>query len=289
MKTSSQIIVISAVAGVVAWSVAHWQNNAGNSSVVAKKETAYERVMKTRTLRCGYALWPGQTEMEPNTKKLSGIIPDFTDKLGEKLGLKIEWTQEVLWGQQGEAFKTGKIDALCSSDGPWVTTGAGFTDYTIPMMFHPIYVYGREGEKRFHSLADLNSPQVTFSTMDGDISLAMVLERFPNAKRLELSQAADGALVHINVMTKKADLALLSPSAADAINNKQSVKLVKLFDEPIAIVNASFSVGKGEQELLQMLNQGFMILHQFGISDQLIDKVDPEHKLLLRVAKGWAQ
>ncbi|MDD5585715.1 MAG: transporter substrate-binding domain-containing protein [Alphaproteobacteria bacterium] len=278
---SALALVISLAAlGLVLW---HMPTGPG----AAQKESAYARVMRTRTLRCGYALWPSETEMDPNTKQLKGLVPDFAKALGEKLGLKIEWTEELLWGQQTEALKTGKIDAICASDGPWVTSGAAFVDYAEPMLYIPIYVYGREGETRFKTLSDLNKGNITISTMDGDISLSLALEKFPQAKRLELTQSADPALTVMNVMTGKADLALMSPQTDETVNKNSATKLVKIFDEPLAIVNSSFSVAKGETELLQLLNQGFRILHQFGVSDTIVDRFDPEHKLVLRAARGW--
>lgn len=258
-----------------------------SSSEAPQKETAYERVMQTHTLRCGYALWPTQSERDPNTKEMKGIVPDFVNQIGQKLGLKIEWTEEILWGQQAEALKSGRIDAICASDGPWVYSGAGYVDYVTPMLYVPVYVYGRADETRFKTLADANNEGVTFSTMDGDASLTLAVERFPKAKRVELPQSADPTLTVMNVMTGKADLVLMSPQTVEAVNKNNENKLVKIFPEPLVVVSSSLSVAKGEQELLQMLNQGMSVLQQLGISDAILDRFDPEHKLVLRVAKNW--
>ncbi|NTU76522.1 MAG: amino acid ABC transporter substrate-binding protein, partial [Alphaproteobacteria bacterium] len=238
-----------------------------NDMAAPKKETAYERVMRTRTLHCGYALWPTATEIDPNTNEMKGYVPAFANALGEKLGLKIEWVQEVFWGQQAEALNTGKIDAVCASDGPWVYTGAAFTDYVEPMVYIPVYLYGRAGETRFKTMDDVNAETVSLSTMDGDISLALADEKFPKAKRVGLPQSADPSLLATNVLEGKADLVLIDPPTADLINKAHETKLAKIFPEPLVVVNSSFSVGKGEQELLQMLNQGFRLLHQLGVSD----------------------
>lgn len=285
MKKTLSVLAIAVASAAVGGYSAHIFSS--NNTPIAQKESAYARVMRTRTIRCGYAIWPTQTEMDPNTKEMKGLIPAFANKLGEKLGLKIEWTQEIMWGQQAEALKGGKIDAICASDGPWVSSGAAFVDYTTPLFYVPIYAYGRENETRFKTLSDANSSDVTFSTMDGDISLSLALEKFPKARRLELSQASDPTLTVTNVMTNKADIALMSPQTVEEVNKNNPSKLVKISNEPVAIVNVSFSVNKGEPELLNMLNQGFLIIHQVGLSDDIIDTLDPEHKLLLRVSKGW--
>ena len=77
--------------------------------------------------------------------------------------------------------KTGKIDAVCSSDGPWTYTSAAVLDYTEPMIYIPFYLYGRKGETRFKNMESANAPHVKFSAIDGDISLAMATDSFTSA------------------------------------------------------------------------------------------------------------
>lgn len=253
----------------------------------AQKETAYQRVLRTRVLRCGYALWPTYEEMDPNTKQLKGMMPDFAQALAEKFNLKIEWTQEVIWGQEPASLNSGKIDAVCSVDGPWGYASGSVRDFTEPMAYVPIYLYGRKGETRFANLNDLNSPDVTFSAMDSDISLSVAAEKYPNARRLELPGSADSSLVVMNVLTGKADLVIEDAATADRVRSAQGDKLERLSPVPYAIINASFSVAKGEEDLLQMLNQGFQLLQQTGVSDAILDKYDPGHRIFYRPKKRW--
>lgn len=256
---------------------------------ISKQETAYERVMRTRTLHCGYAPWPVTEEIDPNTKAVKGMVPDFTTALGQKLGLKIEWTQEVIWGQEPEALATGKIDAVCSTDGPWSYTSAAVVDYTEPMAFFPVYLTGREHSAKFTNLSEVNSPSITFSSIEGDISLAMPMDKFPKAHRFELPGSADPGLLMTNIVDGKADLVVLDALTTDQFNKNNDKKLARLYDKPMAVINMSFCVGKGQGDLLQMLNQGFRLLESLGISDEILDRYDPEHKLFYRPAKHWQQ
>ncbi len=251
------------------------------------RETAYERVMRTRTLHCGYALWPVSEEIDPNTKQLKGVVPDFTEALGQKLGLKIEWTEEVVWGQQAEALATGKIDAMCTTDGPYVYTAATVLDYTEPMAYFPEYIYGRENAAPILNIDTLNTLDITFSAIEGDISLAMAMDSFPKAHRLELPGSDDPSLIMVNIVDKKADVTITDPLTIDHFNRNNKKKLKKLYDQPMGVINMSFSVGKGEGDLLQMLNQGFLLLQGLGISDQILNKYDPEHKLFYRPVQRW--
>jgi ABC-type amino acid transport substrate-binding protein len=280
-KYSSIAIIVATSA--LAFALFHTPHDTASS----RKETAYERVIRTRTLRCGYGTYPVTEEIDPNTKQLKGVVPEFTEELGKKLNLKIDWVEEVIWGQQQEALNAGRIDAVCSTDGPWNYAMAALVDYAEPMIFFPVYLYGRQGMKHFETPEAANSEQFTFSSYEGDISLAMPLDRFPKAHRVEVPGSLDASLMVVNVITGKADIVLTDPMTINQFNKNNKQKLEKLYDKPLAIINMSFSVAKGQSDLLQMLNQGFQLLQQLGISDQILDKYDPERKLFLRPAKRW--
>src|ERR1700733_5938912 len=86
---------------------------AGNNAV-EKKETAFERVMRTRTIRCAYADYPPPTIIDPNTKKLSGFVYDIIEEAGRRLNLQIDWVEEVGYGNINAGFETGRYDVFCS-------------------------------------------------------------------------------------------------------------------------------------------------------------------------------
>ena len=75
---------------------------------------AYDRVIKSNTLRCGIMLWPPYFEMDANTHALKGFGVDFYNAVAEILGIKITYS-EIIPGQQAEDLNRGKIDAVCPS------------------------------------------------------------------------------------------------------------------------------------------------------------------------------
>jgi len=188
------------------------------------------------------------------------MVPEFTEELGKKLGLKIEWTQEVSWGQEPAALSTGKIDAVCTTDGPWAYASAAVVDYTEPMAYFPVYLQGKANGAKLKNLDDVNSSSFTFASLEGDISMAMPVDKFPLAHRLELPGSADPGLLMTNVVDGKADFVLLDALTVDRFNKNNEKKLAPVYDKPLAVMSMSFCVAKGENELRQMLNQGFLLL-----------------------------
>jgi hypothetical protein len=78
---------------------------------VYAQDTVYDRVMKSQTIRCGYGLWSVYLHKDPNTGKMGGIYYDYMEALGKNLGLKIEWTEEVGWGDYIAGLKGDRFDA----------------------------------------------------------------------------------------------------------------------------------------------------------------------------------
>ena len=64
----------------------------------AAPETAFDRITKTNTLRCGYAIATPWLMMDMSTNKLTGVDVDVIDLIAKKIGLKIDWVEETGWG-----------------------------------------------------------------------------------------------------------------------------------------------------------------------------------------------
>ena len=89
----------------------------GPKGEAARTESAYERVIKTQTLRCGYIPFVPNMVKDPNTGVLSGLDVELTEALARKMGVKIVWAEEVGWGTVVAGLKAGRFDALCN--GAW--------------------------------------------------------------------------------------------------------------------------------------------------------------------------
>ena len=73
-------------------------------------QTVYDRVMRTKTLRCGYHTWAPYLVKDANSGAMSGIYFDYVEKLAASLNLKVEWAEEVGYGDLITALNGGRID-----------------------------------------------------------------------------------------------------------------------------------------------------------------------------------
>ena len=97
MKKYASLLLTVALAVIASWGTLYFTNR-GDSPAISSRETAYDRVMRTRTLRCGYVLYAPAVMKSLNTGAFSGIVYEITELMGKRLGLKVEWAEEVSFG-----------------------------------------------------------------------------------------------------------------------------------------------------------------------------------------------
>lgn len=256
--------------------------------LAANAETAFERVQRTGTLRCGFLAWPMYFDIDPNTKHVSGISKKLTEAALHTLGLKVDYI-EVTSASKVTDLQSGKVDAICG-DGPYVLTSLMQVNYTRPFFYAPVYLYGREDENRFQKLANIDAKQVTFVGMDGDLSVELVQKNFPMAKLNTIASTVDVSMMLMDVTTKKADLTIMDPGGADNFIKHNPGKVKKILgDKPFAVYGVGFSVKKGETELLNSLNGAVEALQNTSSIDPVIDSYDPDNKIFVRTSPNYRQ
>ncbi|MGE4351192.1 MAG: substrate-binding periplasmic protein [Bdellovibrionales bacterium] len=256
---------------------------------VVKKETAFERVMRTSTIRCGYAYAEPLVIKDPTTGEMSGMAHDVIEAVGKALSLKVVWTEEVGWASFPAALASGRIDAFCV--GAWLTAArARGADHTVPFSFQSYYAYVRSDDNRFDGrISDINDPSVTIAFVDGDGSSLVARSDFSKAKMLSLPQLASEDEVFINVAQHKADVALLSPEWFVKYDHSNPGKIRQVESAPIRVFGNVFFIAHGEDKLRQMFNAALMEQLSSGAVEKIISKYEKKPGSILRVAAPYAR
>lgn len=250
-------------------------------------DSAYERVMDTGVLRCGYFVWAPQYVIDPISLQRSGVAYDLLQQLAKTLNIKIEWSYEYTLGLQVEAIKSSKIDAICI-DTNLTRSALPYLDYSEPFFFLPGYLYALKTNNKVTDVNSLNSPNVSFATIDGDGTIDYIQMNFPLAKIYSLPSTTDSALFGQNILTGKADIMFNDPYSIEAYPKEDQDKLRLInANKPLAVFPFFMSVQKGDEKLLRMLNQGIELMNDTGMIDQILDRYDPSGKKLLRPQKRY--
>src|SRR5258708_1183452 len=107
---------------------------AGNRGQAAKKETVFERIMRTGTIRCGYILAPAWVMKDPNTGTMSGSIVDYVNALGDALKFKVVWQEEMNLGTYMQDLQNRRYDLECSGGWPNALRGKQI-EYSTPIYY----------------------------------------------------------------------------------------------------------------------------------------------------------
>ena len=181
-------------------------------ALAAEKESAYDRVVQTGTIRCGYLSLPPFIIKDPNTGEISGIIHDTMERAGDLLGVKIDWNEEVGLATMDAGLEAGRYDALCFGyyKNP-MEAKLGTIGFSDALFYVPMSVFARADDRRFDDdLSVINDPSIRISVHDGSLDGVIASEDFPLAKKVSLPNMTDFGMSLQEVVNGKADVAILN-------------------------------------------------------------------------------
>ncbi|MCB1556661.1 MAG: transporter substrate-binding domain-containing protein [Alphaproteobacteria bacterium] len=246
-----------------------------------EKESTYDRVMRTETIRCAYVSWPPYFYQDyDNGGKQTGIVYDLMNAIGELLDLKIEWTEEVGWGNIGEGFATGRYDMACALMWPDAPKFKNFM-LTIPVYYSALYPWVRADDTRFDgNLALLNSPDIKFSVIDGAMSYNLARSAFPQAETIGVPPMAQNAEWIMNITTGKADVMITDYDEIRNFLEQNPGKLRQVKDvPPVKIYPMVLGVPKNEPMMHQMINNALRFSIDNGLMEELKEKYGTHYML----------
>lgn len=270
MKTS-YILLIILLALIAGFSGAKLAGKSGDTQTV-KTETAYQRVIRTGVIKCGYSVFAPYFTKDPVSGAYGGLWYEQTEAIAKHLGLKVEWAEEIGIANVAAALDSNRVDAYCS--GLWAAgERVRSVDLLDPTAFEPMFVYVRTDDHRFDDdIKPVNQPSVRISTMDGEGGSLIAAEDFPNSTLVSLPQTATYADMFNQVVQNKADLVIAAPAGAAAFlqNNPGTIHAISKF--PLRVFGCGISIKYGETDLRNMLNRAQRNLIDNGQIEKILAK-----------------
>lgn len=240
-------------------------------------ESAFDRVIRTNTLRCGYVVVPPELSKDPNSGELSGVTVDVMKEIGERLNLKVEWTEEVTFPTMAAGLETGRYDAICFSLYR-MASAARVMHSTRPLFYSRTNIYVRANDTRFDGhVAALNAPEVKIATVDGEMAEIIARNQFPQAQIVSMPQTTDLGQMLLSVATGKADVAFVNGVVASGYLKANPGQLkVLATNQPLRVFSHALAVGAKETELGNLLDSALNEMDEQGVLDRILTK----HELL---------
>lgn len=259
----------------------------GRTAGDAVREPVYERVMRTRTIRCSYEVWPPFLAKDPNTGALSGVYFDLMEKLGRDLNLKIDWAEEVGAADAYEGIRTRRTDLFCSAVS-LAAARAVVMDFTRPLGYEPFYLFAREGDRRFDGhYAAANDPSIRLLSIDGYIAATISRQEFPHAKLATLPNMTTDADVFLSLASGKADAAVGDPIMAQDFMKHNPGKIRQVGGPPIRYPSLSLALPLGEDRFRALLNTALTEYIETGAIDAILNRNGLDATKILRPAKPF--
>lgn len=217
-----------------------------------EKESAYERVMRTREIRCGYLPYEPYISKDAVTGKLSGLIVDYVNTVAVRQGLTVDWTEEVTIDQVVPALEYGRIDAFClpsTPDESWAKN----LNFSAGLGAAPYYVYVRNDS--YLSADALKTAK--FLTVDGYALTGITQGAFPEATYSGMPQTTSMAEMYEQLHYKKVDAFVNDPISA-ALYMKNNPGIIRRFsDTPVVAMRLFLTSRLGDDAMAAFLTENF--------------------------------
>lgn len=244
------LAILIAVVALLAWREFS-RPGAGSTA----SSSAFDRVTNSNTLRVGYLVLPPYMNKDTSSGRLSGIYYDFTNELGRRLGLKVQWVEEVNLATLSEGMNAGRYDMVAFP--LWRNAARAKSVYfSHPLFYTPVGAYVRVGDRRFDtSLDGINNPSVRIASMDGELAGEIAQESYPRAKLSSLPQMSDYNQLLLEVASNKADVTFFNRVLADRYikANPGSLKDVT-GEQPVRVYGETLILPMGDDRFKSMID-----------------------------------
>lgn len=238
------------------------------------KEKSYERVMKTRTLKCSYASLSPFVIVDLKTDEVVGLFPEILKEIGNRLSLSIEWTEEANYPQIAAGLSSNRYDAFCGVLWATPARGAGMK-FSAPLYYQSVNpcVSGKstEYDKSTDPLNQLGKKMMGY---DGDISGQITKSLFPKAEFVSIPDNVSFGEAMQWIATGKVDAVPTCDRIVAEDFNKNQAGAIKIAapDKPITTVQVSLALPLGEQSLTDMVDLAIFAMQADGTMEKIISK-----------------
>ena len=237
------------------------------------KETALERITRTGKIRCAYASYNPMLIIDPNTGQKSGIFFDLINEIGKRVGLDVDWSEEVGYGNINQGFVTGRYEIF--GGGLWPSGNrARNTIFSEALFYDPISVFVRANDTRFDGdLKKLNNPKYKVTYTDADATQHMAGALFPMAKPIVTTSLQGIAEEMQNVVSGKADATFRDLITVEeyAKHNPNTLKNISP-DKPVFMYPLTIGFNEGEYGLKTLFDTVIFEMKDDGTIANTIQK-----------------
>lgn len=213
---------------------------------------------------------PPMVYIENGTPK--GLVVDIVYALEEKMGKDIE-IEAMNWSEAQAIVAQGEADALIQINE--TEERKKIFDFSEPLLESEFSIFTLTDTTGISGIADISGLRVGVEDK-GFPSVVLQTNPLINLVSAPSLQAAFEMLKERNV-----DVVIADKRVGAYILANQKINDVRIVGEPIAKLNSSIAVKKGNTELLAEINKGISEIKEDGTYQKILDKWQPKEVVYL--------
>tara|TARA_Y100000294_G_scaffold177696_1_gene204286 strand:- start:2790 stop:3638 length:849 start_codon:yes stop_codon:yes gene_type:complete len=243
-------------------------------SGITAEESTFDDVLKEDKLSLCYVPWPPSITKDPDTGDLSGFIIDIVNEVATEANFQVTYVEST-WGGFPADLNVGKCDAAIAAIYPLIGRSTSVA-FTRPFFYAGNSVAVKADDTRFADIGDLNRANIKIAVVQGEYGHVYAKRHLPKAKLVVLEKSVDTTMPLVAVATGQADAGFAESNTVKAfVEEQEGVK--DLFpNQPYSTTPITWSVRKGDQELLNFLDNAITYLKATGFLDSTTQKYEPE-------------
>ncbi|RVU38436.1 amino acid ABC transporter substrate-binding protein [Hwanghaeella grinnelliae] len=235
-----------------------------------------EEVVESKTFRIGVVPYDHDVIKDPSSGEYKGVFIDAIQHICNDIEVECEF-QEYTWQSFIGALQAGQVDLSIAS------TFATIKRATAVIFSVPIYNEGykavvKEGETKFKTVEDLNSPDAMIAVAQGTGQMDWVKKVAPEAQ-LRVVPTEEGAL--LEVVTGRAMISISGAGAANHALETQPTLTTALGGEVYDVNQIAWAMNRNDIQMKLFVDTALGKLKASGVLKEIAYKYDAPWKDLI--------
>ena len=223
----------------------------GSTAAQTAASGVMDRILREKKFKIGYIPSPPSVIKDPASGELKGFAVDAMRFICTTLKVEPEFV-ETTWANFTSGLNSGQFD-LCIAGTFATILRASAVQFTKPIWYLGYSAVVKKSDTRFAKPADLNREGIRIALIQGGASVEYARENWPKAEHVLL---ATGNLTapFVEVVAGRVDVGVEDAWQAKRFAAAQPGVTDLFGSEPYNLLPISWSVKRGNQELVEFMN-----------------------------------
>lgn len=225
-----------------------------------------DQIISSGELHIGYVVTPPNAIKDPGTGNLSGYDVDMIKEIATMMGVKPVFT-ETDWGTFAAGLQADQFDvSICPTFATVKRSMAVL--FTRPIIFAGNGALVKADDKRYKTLEDMNTADTRIAVLQGGQAEDFVRRTMPKAQLISLA-SSDLSAGMVEVLAGRADVGIEDAYTINEFVHHQPNTKNLFADHPFNLTPVAWSVQRGNNDLVAVINTGLQIMMYSGRYDAL--------------------